>query len=74
MNKPKIGDCIKTIKNSAVGNDVIAKIRFINHEDRFGYGKYKNYYSCWKEDGSWFEITDNDFKKGRAIILESEVK
>lgn len=68
--KPKIGDIVMTIKNSAVGDSVIAKIRFINYEDRFGYGKYKNYYSCWKEDKSWFELTDNDFKKGRAIVLD----
>lgn len=74
MNKPKIGDYIKTIKNTAVGDNVIAKVRFINYEDRFGYGKYKNYYSCWKEDGSWFELTDNEFKKNKAIILEKEVE
>lgn len=67
--KPKVGDYIKVIKNGAVGNNVVAKIRFINYEDRIGSGKYKNYYSCWKEDKSWFELTDNDFKKGRAIIL-----
>ena len=72
MNKPKKGDYIKTIKNPAVGNNIIAKVRFIDYENRTG--KYKNYYSCWTEDGSWFELTDNDFKKGRAIILEKEVK
>ena len=70
--KPKVGDYIKTIRNSAVGNNVIAKVRFINYEDRLGFGKFKNYYSCWKKDGNWFELTDNDFKKGRAIVIEKE--
>ena len=70
--KPKVGDYIKTIRNSAVGNNVIAKVRFINYEDRIGFGKFKNYYSCWQEDNSWFELTDNDFKKGRAIVIEKE--
>lgn len=70
--KPKVGDYIKTIKNSAVGNNVIAKVRFINYEDRLGFGKLKNYYSCWQEDNSWFELTDNDFKKGRAVVIEKE--
>lgn len=70
--KPKVGDYIKTIRNSAVGNNVIAKVRFINYEDRLGFGKFKNYYSCWQEDNSWFELTDNDFKKGRAIVIEKE--
>ena len=68
--KPKVSDYIKTIKNPAVGNNVIAKVKFINYEDRMGYGKFKNYYSCWKKDGNWFELTDNDFKKGRAIVLK----
>ena len=31
--KPKVGDYIKTIKNPAVENNVIAKVRFINYED-----------------------------------------
>lgn len=44
--KPKVGDYIKTIRNSAIGNNVIAKVRFINYEDRIGFGKFKNYYSC----------------------------
>lgn len=39
--KPKVGDYIKTIRNSAVGNNVIAKVRFINYEDRLGFGKFK---------------------------------
>lgn len=58
--KPKVGDYIKTIRNSAIGNNVIAKVRFINYEDRLGFGKFKNYYSCWQEDNSWFELTDNN--------------
>lgn len=70
--KPKVGDYIKTIRNSAVGNNVIAKVRFINYEDRLGFGKFKNYYSCWREDNSWFELTDNDFKKGRAIVIKKQ--
>lgn len=68
--KPQVGDYIKTIKNPAVGDNIIAKVRFINYEDRMGYGKFKNYYSCWEKDGNWFELTDNDFKKARAIILK----
>ena len=68
--KPKVGDYIKTIKNPAVGDNVIAKVRFINYEDRMGYGKFKNYYSCWEDNKTWFELTDNDFKKGRAIVLK----
>lgn len=47
--KPKVGDYIKTIRNSAVGNNVIAKVRFINYEDRLGAGKFKNSYVAFKQ-------------------------
>ena len=70
--KVQVGDYIKTIRNSAVGNNVIAKVRFINYEDRLGFGKFKNYYSCWEDNKTWFELTDNDFKKGRAIVLKEK--